>query len=66
MMEPKSPLKSKTILGNIAGAALIAFLQSQGVELSAEQVAGLFAVANVVLRFLTKLPVKFPVFRKAI
>lgn len=63
-MESKNIFQSKTVVGNIAGAALIAFLESQGVHLTAEQVAGVFAVANVLLRLVTKVPVYFP-FRKA-
>lgn len=63
-MEEKKLSQSKTVWANVAGLVVTALLEAQGVTLSAEQVAGLFAVANVLLRLVTKVPVRIP-FRKA-
>lgn len=60
----KNLSQSKTVWANVAGLVVTALLEAQGVTLSAEQVAGLFAVANVILRLVTKVPVRIP-FRKA-
>lgn len=63
-MEPKSPMKSKTVWANAAVIAVGVLTYLQGHELIAENptVVSILAVAvgvgNVILRFITKDPIQ--------
>lgn len=50
--------KSKTVVGNSLTAAVVTILAACGVEVSVEVVTAAFLIGNVVLRFLTKGPLK--------
>ena len=53
----KKILKSKTIDFNVLAGAAVLILSSFGVDMSAEAVASLMAAVNVILRFVTNVPI---------
>lgn len=58
VVEVKPAYKSKTVVGNVLIAILIALASMLGIQLSPEEVATIFAVVNIILRFFTKQPIK--------
>lgn len=56
-MEKKKWYHSKTLWANAIALGSTVMSVSMGVELSPEEVAGIFAVLNLVMRIITKQPI---------
>ena len=56
----KSILSSKTIWSNLVGIGTTVIAVKTGYMLSPEEVGGIFALANIVLRFFTNKPIVLP------
>ena len=56
-MDSKSLFSSKTFWVNTIGGLLIPVLSQMGVSVSADDIAVLFAAANIILRIITAVPV---------
>lgn len=58
-IEPKPIYKSKTIITNVIAMVIVALLKSLGIDVSVEQIAYALCSLNVILRLLTKQPIRF-------
>ncbi len=56
-MESKSLFASKTFWVNAVGGLLIPIATANGINLGAEDIAVIFAAVNIILRFVTSMPV---------
>ena len=52
----KQALKSKTVDINAIAVGVVATLSAFGIIIPPEAVAGIFAIGNIILRFVTKKP----------
>ncbi|MEM2606876.1 MAG: hypothetical protein QW101_07480 [Ignisphaera sp.] len=56
--EAKPIYKSKTVITNVLAIIIVALLRMVGIEISAEQVVAILGSLNVILRAITKQPIK--------
>lgn len=57
--EAKPVYRSKTVITNVLAIIIVALLRMAGIEITAEQVVAILGSINVILRAITKQPIRF-------